>query len=260
MNTRRAFTLMELLAVIAIIAVLAGILFPVFTRTKETSQKTVSGQQMRQLGLALNMYTDEYDHKLPMSTNYAQSEASPDRLWTNTLMPFVKSEKVFVAPGTEGIFAKTWEDRGRATVGYNSSTAYDPQKGCADDASDVPCAGFRHVATFDKDENPSVCALFAVTPGGPVSENYLGYEFSPYNGTINPDNPKMSPPMVSDRDLVKELGDTLTADLLKPIHARYLRTGSDDGITPIIFGDGHVKEFSAKKIAALNSGIVWRLQ
>lgn len=258
---KNGFTLIELLVVIAIIAVLAGILFPIFARAKESAYRTAAMQQIKQLATGVQLYLGDSDNKLPMSTNYAQKEESPERLWTNVINVYVKSETVFIAPNSEGKFAKTWEDRGFATIGMNSSTAYDPEKGCDDAAANQQgCTGFKKVASFDKQDNPSVSALFALTPGGEVKDKYLGYEFSPYNGTDNKEDPKLSPPLVSDRDLVAELGPTLPAELIKPIYARYMRTGSDDGFSPIIFGDTHAKDYSAKALADIKSGIVWRLR
>lgn len=259
---RHAFTIIEVLIVIAIIAVLAGLLFPVFARSKDSAFKTAAMANAKQLGTAVLMYIDEADNKLPMSTNYAQSEKSPERLWTNVLQGLVKSEQVFIAPGSNGKFAKTWEDRSYATFGFNSSTAYDPAKGCTDGDSDQQgCVAFRKVASFDKQDDPSASAFFAVTPGGDLAKKYLGYEFSPYNGTgFNPDNPRTSPPLVSDRDLVPENAETLPAEFIKPIFARYLATGQDQGMTPVIFGDGHAKDYSAAQIAAAKTGIIWRLR
>jgi prepilin-type N-terminal cleavage/methylation domain-containing protein len=255
------FTIVEVLVVVAIIAVLAAILFPVFAKAKENGLRASALQQSKQLGLAVAMYVEQTDNKLPMSTNYAQPERAPERLWTNVLLPFVKSESLFVAPGSEGKFAKTWDERGWQTVGYNSSTAYDPTQGCRDeDANQQGCTGFRTVASFDRQDNPVKSALFALTPGGEVREQYLGYEFSPYNGIDHPEDTRLSPPLASDRDLVKELAGTLQAELLKPIYARYLKTGSDEGLTPIIFGDGHAKDYSARRINDPRTGIVWRLR
>lgn len=258
--TSRAFTIIEVLVVIAIIAVLAGLLFPIFARAKESGLRASALVQSKQLGTAVIMYLDQADNKLPMSTNYAQPEGSPDRLWTNVLQGLVKSEKVFIAPGSDGMFAKTWADRSFATIGYNSSTAYDPSKGCTDeDANQSGCVAFRKVASFDKQDDPSASAFFAVTPGGPLEERYLGYEFSPYNGNGNPEHPRMSPPLVSDRDIVGENPD-LPAELLKPIYARYMSNGRDDGFTPVVFGDGHAKDYSASQIADGASRIIWRLR
>ena len=254
------FTLIELLVVIAIIAVLAGILFPVFFRAKQSGQKTVALTQIKQLGQGILMYIDGSDGKYPPSTNYGLPDTEKGKLWTNLLMPFVKDRKIFIAPGSEGIFAEKWEDRSMASVGYSSATAVDKEKGCDEGQKETAnCIAFKTVASFDKNDNPSNIAMLALTPEGPLDKKYLGYEFSPYNGVDNPDKPEMSAPLVSDRDLVKEQPD-LPAELLKPVYARYMSTGSDDGITPIIFADSHVKEFSAKAIASTDSTIIWRFR
>jgi prepilin-type N-terminal cleavage/methylation domain-containing protein/prepilin-type processing-associated H-X9-DG protein len=63
----RDFTLIELLVVIAIIAIIAAILFPVFSRAREKARQTVCLTNTKQLGLALHMYTQDYDEVLPKS-------------------------------------------------------------------------------------------------------------------------------------------------------------------------------------------------
>ncbi len=62
---RRAFTLIELLVVIAIIAILAAILFPVFAQARERARAIVCISNENQLGLAMMMYTQDYDETYP---------------------------------------------------------------------------------------------------------------------------------------------------------------------------------------------------
>jgi prepilin-type N-terminal cleavage/methylation domain-containing protein len=62
---RKAFTLIELLVVIAIIAILAAILFPVFAQAKVSAKKAAAISNQKQIGLALIMYTTDYDDTYP---------------------------------------------------------------------------------------------------------------------------------------------------------------------------------------------------
>jgi prepilin-type N-terminal cleavage/methylation domain-containing protein/prepilin-type processing-associated H-X9-DG protein len=96
---KKGFTLIELLVVIAIIAILAAILFPVFARARENARRASCQSNLKQLGLSLMQYTQDYDelfpwsHRLPNSGPLA-TPRNPGEL----LDPYVKSRQIWRCP------------------------------------------------------------------------------------------------------------------------------------------------------------------
>jgi prepilin-type N-terminal cleavage/methylation domain-containing protein/prepilin-type processing-associated H-X9-DG protein len=63
---RKGFTLVEILVVLVIILVLAGILFPVFATAKKKANQTKCMSQLRQISMAIQMYSGDHDDMPPM--------------------------------------------------------------------------------------------------------------------------------------------------------------------------------------------------
>ncbi len=107
---RSGFTLIELLVVIAIIAILAAILFPVFAQAREKARQTSCLSNLKQLGTAVMMYTQDYDETYPTqfqnpyatcpggSSAYALEDNCREATWMGGIFPYVKSRQVYVCP------------------------------------------------------------------------------------------------------------------------------------------------------------------
>ena len=67
MKNRAAFSLIELLVVIGIISILAALLFPVFERAREQGRGTACLSNLRQVGMSLQLYLQDYDDAYPMN-------------------------------------------------------------------------------------------------------------------------------------------------------------------------------------------------
>jgi prepilin-type N-terminal cleavage/methylation domain-containing protein/prepilin-type processing-associated H-X9-DG protein len=100
--TRRGFTLIELLVVIAIIAILAAILFPVFAQAREKARQTTCMSNLKQIGLAMMQYCQDYDGFVPGENVYPGNpttiDANEDFEVAAKLNAYAKSFGVFKCP------------------------------------------------------------------------------------------------------------------------------------------------------------------
>lgn len=91
------FTLIELLVVVAIIALLAAILFPVFGRARENARRSSCQSNLKQIGLGLEQYKNDYDGWLAP----VQTAPPSQRGWPTLLDPYLKSAQIYNCPSAE---------------------------------------------------------------------------------------------------------------------------------------------------------------
>ena len=132
------FTLIELLVVIAVIAILAAMLLPALSRAKDSAKSASCKSNLRQLGVALKMYVDDYQRypgeimmesgrnfegglgqwRVAIAPYLAQGKYRPDQ-------PFYFREAVWVCPAdtpeTRGI---TFQGRSAAFEQYSVGYGY----------------------------------------------------------------------------------------------------------------------------------------
>jgi prepilin-type N-terminal cleavage/methylation domain-containing protein/prepilin-type processing-associated H-X9-DG protein len=103
-GTRRGFTLIELLVVIAIIAILASILFPVFARARENARRSSCQSNLKQIGLGVMQYVQDYDENYPITFHNIDGSAAAfqdkqnERGWAYNIQPYIKSVQLFQCP------------------------------------------------------------------------------------------------------------------------------------------------------------------
>jgi len=135
MKGRKGFTLIELLVVIAIVAILAAILFPVFAQARKAAFASDCQSNMKQIGTALKMYTQENHDMYPTNRTLAgvmskviqlSAPATPQIVfqygynWVEELWPYMEK----ITQNSAGAFrCKTASDVHDPPVGALAATA-----------------------------------------------------------------------------------------------------------------------------------------
>ena len=86
-NKKLFFTLIELVVVIAILGIIAAILFPIFALKKGKNPAISCLSNMKQLGMASLMYSQDYDEHFP-----------PAEKWMTVSVPYIQNSALFLCP------------------------------------------------------------------------------------------------------------------------------------------------------------------
>ena len=128
---RGGFTLIELLVVIAIIAILAAILFPAFAKARESARRSSCSSNLKQIGIGLMQYTQEFDEKYPLrrfapfgsGAAYSSSDSSPNdydqNSWRSVVQPYIKSTEIFACASNPDRSKPTYDPEFARSYGAN---------------------------------------------------------------------------------------------------------------------------------------------
>lgn len=150
-KNKSAFTLIELLVVIAIIAILAAILFPVFGRARENARRSSCQSNLKQIGLGIMQYTQDYDEKVPGRNVNGIT-------WRQLVQPYIKSTQLFMCPSnsTKDTVADS------ASAGY---PAINISYACNNRAMPSPTSGPQYVRSLAQFTSPTTRILVSEITG-----------------------------------------------------------------------------------------------
>jgi prepilin-type N-terminal cleavage/methylation domain-containing protein/prepilin-type processing-associated H-X9-DG protein len=230
---RNAFTLIELLVVIAVITILSAILFPVFARARENARRAGCMSNLKQMGIAVMMYTQDNDEGFPLAivskpTRGTGVTPPPGGEWSNghwywpqTIVEYHQSFGVFLCPSS-------------------SKTSY-------------PFRGSSGHYGVNRSIMPTTGTPLKLAALQSASSTYLMMDFGMY--VADPSYIKSPPTSQNDYylpgygDAVGINGCTLdTPDADETFHQSDCQSGRHFGGVNVAFADGHVKWIKSNEV------------
>jgi prepilin-type N-terminal cleavage/methylation domain-containing protein/prepilin-type processing-associated H-X9-DG protein len=219
----KGFTLIELLVVIVIISLLAAILFPVFGRARENARRTSCQSNLKQLGLGITQYAQDYDERMP---GVSIGGSGPYR-WEERVMPYLKNTQIFRCPSNNT----------NTTI---VSSIVDPTLSIKN----------HYLANGNKDSNPS-----SFDYPRPMDSTDVGSPWSAVARSLSEIQ------QASQCILVKEYKGTSTNPNVGSYSSNYgFPFISHLSTTNFLFADGHVKAMKPTQTYTLPGGVnMWAL-
>jgi len=267
---RKGFTLIELLVVIAIIAILAAILFPVFSRARASARRSSGLSNLKQIGVALQQYIEDYDGRFPphvterQGTQFFQVADTADAVAPFSirvkLQPYIKNDQIWKDPSSPKTYTPAEGTAGNyypTDYGFHACEATIRQLAIAAGATpgaaslqetwyvNNPKFGFHELTSFSNISKPAefIVAADAARPSAPLNPSRGGvYPFRDGN-IISTDPSQGKFPFTG--------GPNYAAGQSAP-SIRHL------GGTNFLFSDGHAKWLKMEKTWNSVTDNYWR--
>lgn len=182
MRNRKGFTLIELLVVIAIIAILAAILFPVFAKARERARQSGCVNNLKQMGIAHNMYLDDYDGTFAPNVGLVSLGTRQDgkQTWAEYLKSYNKALDVYTCPSDDHTFSYARNHWEGSNI-YPDPSGNGPQATVSDiqdptrfiDFMEVPGHG-KEKSRFEQKNDPSIHGDADLDNHGQLDGNVYG--------------------------------------------------------------------------------------